>query len=150
MSDLVEFNYSEFPVKALPSAKRTIYISRPIIPLTIIYKERLVQYQALLDTGADYNVFHADIADYLGINLTKGKAMRITGIGGDTIKGYQHTVNIKVGKNLVKTSIVFSRQIPSNATAVLGNQGFFDHFCVTFNYKDKTIGVRYNNPVVYH
>lgn len=103
-------------------------MSRPIIPLTILYKDRFVQYQALLDTGADYNVFHADIADYLGIDLTKGKTIRITGIGGDSIKGYQHKVEIKIGKNLIQTTIVFSRQIPSNATAVLGNQGFFDHF----------------------
>jgi predicted aspartyl protease len=142
MSELVEFSYTEFPVKALPSAKRTILIARPLIPLTIVYKDRFVQYQALLDTGADYNVFHADIAEYLGIKLTKGKAMRIIGIGGDSLKGYQHQVSIKVGKNLVKTSIIFSRNIPSNATAVLGNQGFFNHFQVTFNYKDKIITLK--------
>lgn len=142
MSDLAEFSYSDFPVRANPSAKRTILISRPIIPLTILYKDRFVQYQALLDTGADYNVFHADIADYLGIMLTQGKSMRITGLGGDSIKGYLHTVEIKVGKNLVKTSIIFSRNIPDNATAVLGNQGFFNHFCVTFDYKSKTITIK--------
>ncbi len=141
MSAPVEFSYTELPVKPLTTSKRTILISRPIIPLIILYKARFVQYQALLDTGADYNVFHADIADYLGINLNKGKAMRITGIGGDQIKGYQHSVEIKVGKNLIKTSIIFSRQIPDNAIAVLGNQGFFNHFLVTFNYKDKTISI---------
>ena len=101
MSDLVEFGYSEIPVKSLASSKRIIFVSRPIIPLTILFKDRFVQYQALLDTGADYNVFHADIADYLGINLTKGKTMRITGIGGDSIKGYLHGVEIKVGKKLI-------------------------------------------------
>lgn len=101
-----------------------------------------MQYQALLDTGADYNVFHADIADYLGVDLAKGKTIRITGIGGDSIKGYQHKVEIKIGKNLIKTTIVFSRQIPSNATAVLGNQGFFDHFTVTFNYKNEVISIK--------
>lgn len=107
-----------------------------------MYKDRFVQYQALLDTGADYNVFHADIAEYLGIKLTKGKSMRITGIGGDSLKGYQHQVSIKVGKNMVKTSIIFSRHIPNNATAVLGNQGFFNHFRVTFNYRDNTITIK--------
>lgn len=142
MSDLVEFGYTQFPIKALSSAKRKFFVSRPIIPLTILYKDRFVQYQALLDTGADYNVFHADIADYLGIDLTKGKTIRITGIGGDSIKGYQHKVEIKIGKNLIQTTIVFSRQIPNNATAVLGNQGFFDHFTVTFNYKNEVISIK--------
>ena len=142
MSDLVEFSYTDIPIKALATSKRSIIISRPIIPLTILFKDRFVQYQALLDTGADYNVFHADIADYLGINLTKGKTVKIMGIGGDSIKGYKHNVEIKVGKNLIKTMIVFSRQIPDNATAVLGNQGFYDHFTATFNYKEKIISIR--------
>ena len=142
MSDLVEFSYADIPIKALATSKRSIIISRPIIPLTILFKDRFVQYQALLDTGADYNVFHADIADYLGINLTKGKTVKIMGIGGDSIKGYKHNVEIKVGKNLIKTMIVFSRQIPDNATAVLGNQGFYDHFTATFNYKEKIISIR--------
>ncbi len=142
MSDLVEFSYTDIPIKALATSKRSIIISRPIIPLTILFKDRFVQYQALLDTGADYNVFHADIADYLGINLTKGKTVKVMGIGGDSIKGYKHNVEIKVGKNLIKTMIVFSRQIPDNATAVLGNQGFYDHFTATFNYKEKIISIR--------
>lgn len=142
MSDLVEFSYTDIPVKALATSKRSILISRPIIPLTILYKDHFVQYQALLDTGADYNVFHADIADYLGINLTKGKTIKITGIGGDSIKGYQHGVEIRVGKNIIKTTIIFSRHIPDNAIAVLGNQGFFNHFCTTFNYKDKIISIK--------
>lgn len=142
MSDLVEFSYTDLPVKALASSKRSILISRPIIPLTILYRDRFVQYQDLLDTGADYNVFYSDISDYLGISLTRGKSMKITGIGGDSIKSYLHNVQIKIGKKLIKTTIVFSRQIPDNAIAVLGNQGFFDHFSVTFAYKEKTISIR--------
>lgn len=142
MWDLVEFGYTDIPIKATATSKRSTIISRPIIPLTILCKGRFVQYQALLDTGADYNVFHADIADYLGIKLTAGKSIKITGIGGDSIKGYQHTVELKVGRNIINTSITFSRQIPNNAIAVLGNQGFFDHFTVIFNYKDKTISIK--------
>jgi hypothetical protein len=141
MSDLVEYSYIDFPVKTNSSVHHNTIISRPIIPLTILYKNRYVQYQALLDTWADYNVFHSDIATYLGINLTKGSLIKISGIGGDTIKGYKHILVIRIGKNLVKTTIVFSKQIPSNAIAVLGNQGFFDHFRVTFDYKNKTISI---------
>ena len=120
------------------------HIYRPVAKVTLKAPSvnKFVGIWMVVDTGADYNVFHADIADYLGIALTKGKSMRITGIGGDSIKGYLHEVEIKVGKNLVKTSIIFSRHIPNNATAVLGNQGFFNHFCVTFDYKSKTIRIK--------
>ena len=139
MSEPVEFAYTQLPIKALATSKRTILISRPIIPLTILYRSRFVQYQALLDSGADYNVFHADIADYLGITLTKGKTMKVSGIGGDSIKGYSHVVNLKVGNNLFTSSIIFSRHIPDQAIAVLGNQGLFDHFRVTFDIKNSII-----------
>ena len=142
MSDLVEYSYIDFPVKANSSVHRNTIISRPIIPLTILYKNRFVQYQALLDTGADYNVFHSDIATYLGIILTKGSLIKISGIGGETIKGYKHSLEIRVGKNIIKTMIVFSKQIPSNAIAVLGNQGFFFFFRVTFRYRSKSILIR--------
>lgn len=141
MSELVKFSYTQLPVKSLTTSRRTTLISRPIIPLTILYQSRLVQYQALLDSGADYNVFHADIADYLGIKLTKGRAIKISGIGGDSIKGYLHHVNLKVGNILFSSSIVFSRQIPDQAIAVLGNQGLFNHFIVTFNLKDNHISL---------
>jgi len=141
MLDHVEFAYTDLPVKSLPSSSRSRLISRPIIPLIILYKDKFVQYQALLDTGADYNVFHADIAVYLGINLTKGRCIKITGIGGDSIKGYEHKVDIKVGHKRICTTIVFSRQIPNNAIAVLGNQGFFNHFIVEFDYNSKKLSI---------
>lgn len=52
MSELVKFSYTQLPVKSLTTSRRTTLISRPIIPLTILYQSRLVQYQALLDSGA--------------------------------------------------------------------------------------------------
>ena len=141
MSDPVEFAYTDFPVKTSPSSRLRL-ISRPIVPITILYRERFVQYQALLDTGADYNVFHADIADYLGINVTKGHVVKISGIAGTSIKGYKHNVILKLASRSADTEIVFSRHIPDHAIAVLGNQGFFNHFSVTFNYKSRTITIR--------
>lgn len=87
----------------------------------------------LLDSGADFNLIHSDVASYLGLSLTSGSKRRISGISGQ-IKGYEHKLQIKVGGCLYKTKVVFSSQLPDNAIAVLGNQGFFDKFEVEFNY----------------
>jgi len=68
----VTFPYTKLTVKPFPGSKRQSAIYRPIIPVTIIYRKKLIVFQALIDSGADYNIFHGDIAAYLGINLTKG------------------------------------------------------------------------------
>lgn len=137
-SDLV-FKYRELTAKNLPSSHRTIRVFRPIIPLILLYHDRLVQTAAILDTGADFNVFHADVADYLGIRLTTGKTRRISGISKGMIKGYEHKLDIKVGPHRRATTVTFSRGIPDNSIAVLGNNGFFNHFVTTFNYRDQEI-----------
>ncbi len=111
-------------------------IFRPLIPVTLLYKKRFAQTAALLDSGADFNLFHGDVATYLGITLTAGTKRRIQGIKG-SIHGYEHKITLKVGPHRYKTSIIFSNQIPDNALAVLGNTGCFDHFGVEFNYPQK-------------
>ena len=140
------YKYREFTAKNLPTSSRTISLYRPVIPLMLLYHDRYVQTAALLDTGADFNVFHADIADYLGIKLTTGKTRRISGINKGIIKGYEHGLDIKIGDYRFKTSITFSRNLPDNSIAVLGNQGFFNHFNVAFNYHDKEIILRHFAP----
>lgn len=130
----ITFPYREFKVFPFPSSKRSIKIYRPIIPLTIFYRQKFVQFAALIDSGADCNIFPSDVANYLGIELTKGRRRNITGISGGKIKGYEHPVNLKVGSCKFSSKIAFSNQFPKNALAVLGNKGFFDKFSVRFVY----------------
>ena len=46
---------------------------RPIIPITLKFNKVEFQYLALIDSGADFNIFHADIAKILKIDLSKMK-----------------------------------------------------------------------------
>lgn len=137
-SDL-HFSYSEFETSPFPSSKRRIVIYRPLIPVTLVYGRRFVHHAALLDSGADFNIFHGDIAAYLGIPLTKGSRRNIWGLGGGPIKGYEHSLILKIRQITYTTAVTFSNHLPENTLAVLGNRGFFDRFVVTFNYKAKAI-----------
>jgi len=136
----LKYLYSEFRIFPFPSSKRTIKIFRPIIPITLLYGRKFVQFAALIDSGADYNIFHGDIASYLGINLTSGSKRSIVGIGGK-IKSYVHTVKIKIGDYTYKAPIAFSNYISDNSMAALGNEGFFERFIVKFDYFNKTIQI---------
>ena len=124
---------SVFPYREIGIDPR---IFRPLIPITLIYQKRFAQTAALLDSGADYNLFHGDVATYLGIDLTSGIKRHIQGIKG-SITGYEHKITLRVNAHRYKTKVIFSSQIPDNALAVLGNTGFFDHFSVEFNYPQK-------------
>ena len=103
----------------------------------------MVGYEALIDSGADHNVFDAGIADILGIRLKAGSKKQITGLAGQNVKGYEHSLGLKIGSYLYKTKIIFSSEIVSNSFGVLGNIGFFDHFSVLLNYKRKVIEIKY-------
>ena|SRR5579872_4666647 len=113
---------------------------RPIIPVSLRHGKKEFSYLALLDSGADFNIFHADIADILGIKLSKLKTMQFQGIKeGASGKGYITEIEVGVNNNYQKTMVVFSRDISENGYGILGQQGFFNNYEIKFLYKSKEI-----------
>lgn len=139
----LEFSYKEFVVSPFPSSKRTVVLYRPMIPLILLYQRKYVQFEALIDSGADYNIFHADIAIYLGITLKKGSKRKLSGIGGKVITGYEHQITLRLRDFAYHAPVTFSADIPVNTLAVLGNKGFFDRFVITLNYREKVISLQF-------
>jgi len=138
----MQFTYQAFEIEFSSGTKRTQSIWRPVIEIILLKGEKFVGYPVIIDSGADYNIFHAEVADILGINLTKGDNRDIFGLGNQKIKGYEHNIQIKIpGLKTYTTAAVFSKKIPEHAFGVLGNTGFFDHFKVVFDYKKKIIEV---------
>ena len=138
---MIEFNYKPIEVIPFKTASRKKFVWRPIIPVFLIVGKIIVGYEALIDSGADYNVFDGEIATILKINLTRGKKRQISGLGNQIIKGYEHKLQIKVGDRIFISKIIFSNQIPPHSFGVLGNDGFFNRFKVTFDYPRKLIEI---------
>jgi hypothetical protein len=135
--------YKYYPLEAKPfgsNKKRLLW--RPIIEVILISNNKLVSHPILLDTGADVSLFKANVADLLGIKPTSGKRKKVRGIGNTEISGFEHPFNIRVpGLKIVKTKAVFTNDLPKYSVSIAGNLGFFDKFKVTFDSKNKTIGV---------
>lgn len=114
---------------------------RPIIPVSLKYKNKDFRYLALIDSGADFNIFHSDIAKILGIDLSKIKrSITFGGIREGSIgTGYFVDLEIGVDGEYIKTPTVFSPDVSENGYGVLGQQGFFSHFGVEFEYSLKNI-----------
>ena len=116
---------------------------RPIIPVTIRYKQKEVSYLVLLDSGADFNILHNDMANVLDIDLSKQIPTKFSGIKeGAEASGKFSEVELSIdGKNYFKAMVMFSKDISPNGYGILGQQGFFNKFSVNFDYLKNLIEI---------
>lgn len=112
---------------------------RPIIPVTLRFNKIELKYLALIDSGADFNIFHADIAKILKIDLSKLKgSVSFSGINGKGIGNFC-AIDIGIDSNFINTPVVFSNDISNNGYGILGQQGFFNNYKIEFDYKNHKI-----------
>jgi len=116
---------------------------RPIIPVTLRYNKIEFNYLALLDSGADFNIFHADVAKILKIDLSKQKNfMEFSGIKqGAKGKGYFFSIDVGANDQFKNTTVIFSNDISQDGYGILGQQGFFNNYKINFDYSKHEIEV---------
>ena len=128
----------KFPYKKLSSG-----VSRPIIPIEVIYKGKSVKYHALIDSGADINIFHKEIGDILDIDIEKGRHGLVSGVVQTEPQDYFfHSVTIKVGGWEYTTEVAFMPSLSKNGHGLLGQKGFFNLFKITFDNKHQDIELK--------
>ena len=95
------------------------------------------EFPALLESGADTSVFHADLAIYLGIDLTACRTAHIAGIGG---RAAVHVcpVDLEVERFSFATDVMFSAQIASTV-ALLGRNNVFAMFQIGFDQRSHRV-----------
>ncbi len=73
-------------------------IKRPIIRTAVSHKDKMLPYFALIDSGADINLFHAELAPLLGLDLTAGERREVGGVvEGERRAYYVHKISLHVG-----------------------------------------------------
>lgn len=142
----MKFKYKKFrilPSSAFPERK---YLLRPIIPLLITCKGKSIGYEALLDSGADFCIFHAEVGEYLGLNIRKGPREFFGGITGKRATAFIHRVGLTIGGNhYLSVPIGFSFDIAPHGYGILGHGGFFNIFRVIFDLEKEQIELRPKN-----
>jgi len=103
----------------------------PIVPLELKGKE-WVELHAFVDSGASYSIFHADIAEILGIEFSKGEKNFMTVGDGTQIPVYIHNINVRFIEKKFKAKVGFSDKLGIGFD-ILGREGFFDRFVVCFD-----------------
>ncbi len=107
----------------------------PMIPINVIGPDDSLDIEALIDSGADMSVLPLEMAEQLGLNLARSISP-CRGIGGET-NSAEDTVRVRLtdGRKVhafempVKILLDARWDIPS----LLGRQGFFTEFAITFN-----------------
>jgi|SRR3990167_5357306 len=118
----------------------TSQISRPILPIILRSNTKFVAYWGLVDSGSDYCVFDQEIAETLGVRLSKEEKVNIKGVSGKSIEGKFGILVLKIGDKNYKVKAVFAK-IGKFNHGILGTKGFFDQFDVKLSYRKRTIEV---------
>lgn len=122
-------------------------VLKPLIPIVVRHQGKKEKVFALVDSGADACLFPSGLADRLGIEVREGIRHDFVGIGASKTPFYFHEVEILFGKYQVKTKVGFSTSQNIGAGGVLGQQGFFDHFIISFDHKNKFLEIKKHNLI---
>ena len=109
----------------------------PIIPITLIKENVEIDIDALVDSGANISVFREEIAECLEIAIEDGEEILLQGLGG-RIVGYIHEIKVRVDDEEFPCKVVFSKELTVGLN-ILGREGFFEYFQVSFNERGKEI-----------
>ena len=113
----------------------------PIIPLLIEGKERIIVH-ALVDSGATISLFPTSVAEDAGIDLGDAEQAYLAGIGGYVRAYVKKQVRVTIGElGSIMMPIAFTEYIASDI-AVLGRQGFFEAFEITFREWEKKLIIK--------
>lgn len=109
---------------------------RPSLTFQIKSGNQWKYFTALIDSGADFSIFPLYAAIALDINVKNLKKIKAESADGDFFDIYKTTLEAKIDNNFFTLQIGFSEK--PNVSPLIGRQGFFDTFKVTFDQKKKT------------
>lgn len=153
----MKFKFLKLNATPCPAFPSRTHCWRPIINahLCSLDLSKRIHYYVLLDTGADYNLFHADLAEMVGIDDYKsGKEQTMFGIEGEGIKSYFHDIVVEIGGWKYKTYSAFTdfegkKPLDKMPYGILGQIGFFEHFKTTFDYNKLEIEIKEKDPSIF-
>src|SRR3989344_7560827 len=90
-------------------------VLRPVIPIKIKHNKQEIGYHVLVNSGADLCLFDAEIGESIGIDVGKGEAREVFGVGGKVSVYYLHKIEIEVGGWTYKIDAGFMSSVGGRA-----------------------------------
>lgn len=92
----------------------------------------------IVDSGAAISALPRSDAATLNITAEKGKETFVSGIGGLPLRGWQHTIRVRLGNQLMMLPVIFLEN--DSAPRILGRAGIFERFSVVFEERKRRTG----------
>ena len=125
-------NYAVFsipPSSPFPSGDT---IERPMLRLKLVNAQQRLSCYAMVDSGADYCAFPLSFARIIGLDTLKLPSSTTMGVGGNSTTFYAN-VQFDVGPLVLSAYCGFTSGLDQVGFGLLGQQGFFDKFTITFD-----------------
>lgn len=120
-------------------------VYKPWIPVLVGYKKThkvtTAKITALIDSGADVCFCLKDIGVWLGISFKGKKQVVFKTANKSPLETVKEVVTLYVTGVQYNCPFYFSDQLPHETPIILGQLGFFDHFKITFDVKNKEIEI---------
>ena len=118
---MISFDYPEIKGKFYPA-----------IPVVLKANKKQIKLLAVIDSGSEVSLFDKDSAKELGIDYRLTKEIRnMNGVSGRLLV-YVHRLEVCIGNRTFPCKIGFSDERTTSHN-LLGRQGFFENFKITFN-----------------
>jgi len=129
----MKFDYLKQPNFLNPNKH---WISRPFIPIRLLYNDKYIDVYALIDSGADASLFHSSIGKELRIDMESGRKEKFFGISTNGIDVYFHKVQLQIKglSEIIDLEVGFTES--KGVGAILGQSGFFENYHIKFE-RDK-------------
>src|SRR3989338_2906266 len=128
---------ARYPYTLLPGIEP---VAKPLIPVSINYSKThkiIPPTFDLVDSGSDVNFCDMNIGIWLGINFINKKSRPYTAANGQQFNAFGETVHLHVFGKIFPCLVYFSSELTKAYKIVLGQNGFFNHFKITFDLKNK-------------
>ena len=112
----------------------------PIVYLQVWTRNRWLYLQAYVDSGASWSVFHADVAQLLGLKLSRGMRRYVTLGNGSVIPVYLQRIKVRFAGLEFIAPAGFSDALRVGFN-LMGRAGFFDRFQMAFNDRARLLTV---------
>jgi len=112
----------------------------PLIYLQAWTGNRWLYLQAYVDSGASWSVFHVDVAQLLGIKLSRAKRRYVTLGNGSVLPVYLHRSRVRFAGTEFTAPAGFSDALRMGFN-LMGRAGFFDRFLMAFNDRARLLTV---------
>lgn len=104
----------------------------PIVYLQAWTSNRWLYLQAYVDSGASWSVFHLDVAQLLGIKLSRTKRHYVSLGNGSVLPIYLQRIRVRFAGDEFVVLAGFSDALQTGFN-LMGRAGFFDRFLMEFN-----------------